>query len=269
MSFGFMEMAVPDLLQHPPPWIFYPSSPVYVPRLTHTDDNPPPQYDEPRRPDATVIIPTRGNEPFLGEVLAALEGERFGGLTLEVLVVDDPEFPSSTRDVVFKFQRYRRLSYVEQDSREGAAGAMNQGARIAASDVLVFLDADLVPEPGLIREMLGLLRTCDVVSTQHRFEVIGWSLLSEPFIKRLGFVTSWGCAMRRSTLAKYGWWENDYLWDVEFWLRARGNGCKVRFAERRVRLKRRIHEEFRKFFHVLRHIIRSPHSHPERAPPRP
>ena len=261
-------MTVPNLIMHPPPWICYPAPPIYVPRLTHTDDDPP-RYDEPWRPDATVIIPTRGDEPFLAEVLDALQSER---LVLEVLVIDDPEFPSSTRAVVAAFRKslnrrfeearvYCPLDYIEQDERGGKAGAMNQGVRLARSDVLVFMDADAVPQPGLVKEALTLLRDCDVVSAQRRHEIAGWAVLTEPFLPGVRFVTPWFCVMMKQTLAKYGGFRDDYLEDVEFWIRARDNGCQVRFTERRVNLKRRVRHEYAKFFHTLRHMMRSPHSH--------
>ncbi len=213
----------------------------------------------------SVIIPVRGHEPFLELAIASLV-EPFSKNPLEILVVNqskgslDLTIPPEVGDIL-RHTDYPAVSHVWQENEEGKAGAMNQGAHLASSDVLLFMDSDVILEPGLLDEAMGLLRTCDIVSVPRLHTQLGWSILSESFVRILRFVTPWCCLMRRGTLEQYGWWRTDYLEDVDFWLRARENGCRVQFTARRVILKRRVSNEVRKTIHLLKHLVGHPHRH--------
>lgn len=216
--------------------------------------------------ELSVVIPTRGEEAYLDLLLSALQHEATT-TPMEVIVVDDPRKPSSSaqafREMGAEFDgNGSRLRYVEQSTPGGKAGALNQGAQDASSETLMFMDADVLPEPRLIEEALRLSHECDVVSVLRRHTKLGWSILGEWLIRPLSFVTPWCCLMARSDLAKYGWWRNDYVEDVEFWLRARNQGCVVRFPERRVILRRRVREEYRKSVHALKHLMGTLHTRP-------
>ena len=213
----------------------------------------------------SVIIPVRGHEPFLELAIASLV-EPSPKNPLEILVVNQPKGSlelTAPPEIGYahKNSDSPAISQVWQENEEGKAGAMNHGARLASFDILLFMDSDVTLEPGLLDEAMGLLRTCDIVSVPRLHTQLGWSILSESLVRILRFVTPWCCVMRRDTLEQNGWWRTDYLEDVDFWLRAKENGCMVQFTARRVILKRRVSDEVRKTIHLLKHLVGHVHRH--------
>ena len=95
-------------------------------------------------PAMSVVIPTVGRPSALGRCLAALPSP---GPTLEIIVVDDRPAGSPGGLVAGAMPPGVRTL---RSGGSGAAGARNAGARAATGEVLVFLDDDLVPAPGLI-----------------------------------------------------------------------------------------------------------------------
>jgi glycosyltransferase involved in cell wall biosynthesis len=92
----------------------------------------------------SVVIPTVGRPDALDRCLAALPAP---GPALEIIVVDDRPAGSPGGLVVGAMPPGVRTL---RSGGSGAAGARNAGARAATGEVLVFLDDDLVPAPGLI-----------------------------------------------------------------------------------------------------------------------
>ena len=105
---------------------------------------PPVEEFEPTLP-VTVVIPYYEAPEALALTLAALEGQTYPRDLFEVIVVDDgSRIPLSSpegTDLDVKVIRQERQGF-------GASRARNRGARAASSDVLVFLDCDMMPEAG-------------------------------------------------------------------------------------------------------------------------
>ena len=102
---------------------------------------PAPEAFVPELP-VSVVMPYYAQPEELGRTLAALEGQTYPRELFEVVVVDDGspeplERPSTPLDV--KVVRQEDLGF-------GVARARNAGVRAAAHDILLFLDADLLPE---------------------------------------------------------------------------------------------------------------------------
>ena len=94
----------------------------------------------------SVVIAYFEAAETLAPVLAALEGQDWPRGLLEVVVVDDGSRPPLARPDSPLNLRVVRL----EDRGFGLARARNAGARAAAHDILVFLDADIVAAPGLV-----------------------------------------------------------------------------------------------------------------------
>src|SRR5688572_19196235 len=97
----------------------------------------------------SVVIPARN---AAADLEACLIGLRAGGGAAgpdEVIVVDD----GSTDDTAAVAERHR--ARVVRTARRGPAVARNAGARLASGELLVFLDADCVPEPGCLAALLA------------------------------------------------------------------------------------------------------------------
>lgn len=102
----------------------------------------------------SIIIPTYNYAHFLPRAIDSCLGQ--SGDDWEIIVVDD----GSTDDTAAVAARYSvqpavRLRYLSQ-SNQGAAAARNHGARVAAGQYLLFLDAD----DALLPDALAQFREC-------------------------------------------------------------------------------------------------------------
>jgi len=98
--------------------------------------------------EVSVIVPTRNRARFLLRLLDALRAQTFPADRFEVLpVVNATE--DDTMEQILRFDTPFALRPIETDA-PGAASARNRGASEAQADLLLFLDDDVIPSPGLI-----------------------------------------------------------------------------------------------------------------------
>ncbi|WP_051221598.1 glycosyltransferase [Conexibacter woesei] len=98
-------------------------------------------------PRLTVVVPTVGRREALARNLAALAGQDAPAGSFAVLVVDDA--PGAPTDVAALAPAGMHLA-VLRTAGAGAAKARNAGARAADTELVLFVDDDVVPEPGLV-----------------------------------------------------------------------------------------------------------------------
>ncbi|OEX92092.1 hypothetical protein A0K93_11435 [Corynebacterium sp. BCW_4722] len=92
-------------------------------------------------PAVTVVIPHYNAPESLARVVEAVRGQDYAG-AVEIVVADDG---SAEVPVI------EGVTVVRQDDQGfRAAAARNLGARAASGEVLAFIDADTVPEPGYL-----------------------------------------------------------------------------------------------------------------------
>ena len=96
-------------------------------------------------PRATIVIPTRG-AATLPQCLAAIRS--FTELPHELVIVDD----ASPARIVERGARVLR-----NESRRGFVASANRGARAARSDVLVFLNDDVIVTAGWLTRLVAAL----------------------------------------------------------------------------------------------------------------
>ena len=96
----------------------------------------------------SVVLPCHGAARALERTLAAFARQDYPSALLEAVVVDDGSEPPLAVPAGMPFD----VRVVRQSRRRfGLARARNRGAREASHDILVFLDADLLAEAGLVR----------------------------------------------------------------------------------------------------------------------
>jgi cellulose synthase/poly-beta-1,6-N-acetylglucosamine synthase-like glycosyltransferase len=101
-------------------------------------------------PGVTVIVPARNERVVAGRLLESLAGLCYPPGRLSFVLVCDgctDETPELFRDWA---ATRRDARVVELPARGGKAAALNAGLRIAASELVVVLDADLVPDPQFL-----------------------------------------------------------------------------------------------------------------------
>lgn len=96
-------------------------------------------------PFVSVVIPAFAAADHLGACLEALARQSAASDRFEVIVVDDRS-PDDTAAIGERAGAH----VVRHEQNRGAAAARNSGARAARGEVLLFVDSDVVPEPGLV-----------------------------------------------------------------------------------------------------------------------
>lgn len=105
----------------------------------------------PSPPRISVVVPAYNAAAHLPACLSGLKAQDATASTFEVIVVDDHSTDSSTE---IAGDADARL--LQHDTNRGAAAARNTGAKAAKGAVLLFLDSDVIPDPGLITATLEL-----------------------------------------------------------------------------------------------------------------
>ena len=111
----------------------------------------------------SVVVPARDAAATIGACVAAVLAQRFPADRRELIVVDD-----GSRDGTAAVARDAGARVVSETGR-GPAAARNAGARAASGDLLLFTDADCVPDPDWIARLVAPFRDPDVVATKGAY----------------------------------------------------------------------------------------------------
>jgi dolichol-phosphate mannosyltransferase len=117
----------------------------------------------------SVVVPARDEERRLPGCLAALARDPD---VAETIVVDDRS-ADATAVVAARAGATVVRGAPLPDGWAGKAWALEQGLNAARGEIVVFLDADTRPEPGLMAALVGALDGADVVSAGPRFSCGG------------------------------------------------------------------------------------------------
>ena len=189
----------------------------------------------------SVQLCTFNRRDLLGKSLKALFQVDFPASDYEIVLVDDGS-SDGTQEMVSGLRPPCRLVYQRQEN-SGLAAARNLGIRHSDGEVILFIDDDIIADPGLLAEhwasherhekLVVMGRVCHVDSLdgklRPRFKLAD---LSTSF-----FWTS-NCSVRRRHLLAAGLFDEDfreYGWeDIEMGLRLREIGLARRFNTRAV-----------------------------------
>ncbi|KMO76766.1 glycosyltransferase [Mycolicibacterium chlorophenolicum] len=127
-----------------------------------------------RLASVAVVIPFFEQQDDLNRVLAGLDAQDYPAHLIEVAVADD-----GSREPPDTSASSLTCTVVRQEDRGfRAAAARNLGAAATEAEILCFLDADTVPEPGYLREISRLpsmLPDALVVGRRRHADLAGWS----------------------------------------------------------------------------------------------
>ncbi len=190
----------------------------------------------------SVVIPGRNCAATIGECLLAVAAVRAhpGSAVHEVLFVDDGSTDGSAAAAAAGGAK------VLQSPGRGAGAARNFGWRQAACDIVWFVDADCVADPGALAALLPHFEEPRVGAVggaydNRRPESFVACLIHEEIAARhramprdVDFLASFNVAYRRSVLAEVGGFDERYLrgQDAELSFRTLARGHQLRFEAR-------------------------------------
>jgi GT2 family glycosyltransferase len=110
------------------------------------------------QPLVSIVVLNRDGAPHLRRLLEGLL-ERTDYPHLELILVDNGSSDDSL-DFIHSIEAPFPISVIANPSNESFSDACNQGAEVAAGELLLFLNNDVEPfEPGWLRELVECLRT--------------------------------------------------------------------------------------------------------------
>ncbi len=189
-------------------------------------------------PSMAAIMPAYNAAAYLEQSLPPLLDAEAG--LAEVIVVDDGSTDGTGALAARRGARVLRL-----DPTAGAAAARNAGARATQGDILVFVDADSVVQPGTLaalRRYLAAHPEADAVFGSYDAEPAARGVVSQyrnllhHYVHqsaRPGAATFWAGlgAVRRAAFERVGGFDPDPRWcaieDIELGYRLRAAGCAI------------------------------------------
>lgn len=192
-------------------------------------------------PEISVVIPARNASETLSECLSELDSQTFPEERFEVIVVDD-----GSTDNTGEVARAHRVRLIEI-SPSGPAAARNAGAREARGELLVFTDADCIPQRDFLEqisaafeepelagakgayrsEQAGLVPRFVQLEYQHKYERMAR-------FDRIDFIDTYAAAYRRDIFLQQGGFDARFphssVEDQEFGFRLARVGYLLRFV---------------------------------------
>lgn len=171
----------------------------------------------------TAAVPCFNGERFIARTLEGLLAQT--RTADEILVIDD----GSTDGTVQEVQRFEpTVRLVRHGKNEGLAAARNTALAHASGDVLVFVDADACPDPGVIAALLAEFTDPQIgavggqgieVNIHTIYDVWRKKYLSqtagEKRIGRRGWIGGLCAAFRKSALEEIGGFDPFYRTNAE------------------------------------------------------
>lgn len=111
------------------------------------------------RTTVTVVIPAYNEQANLARLVRQTLAEPWGApMTLDrLLIVDDCSHDGTQAMTDDLARAHERVRVIRHGLRGGKNAAMRTGLSVCASDVIVFVDADVALAPGCLTGMVGLL----------------------------------------------------------------------------------------------------------------
>lgn len=223
-------------------------------------------------PQLSVVIPHLNEPDNLLKCLAALDAQRAEGIPFEIIVVDN----GSVEDPAAVCSQVEGVR-LEREPNPGPGPARNRGALVARAELLAFIDADCVVQPGWLRAIIdrmnnsldvdliagaiGILMTDpDRPTAIEAYESI-YSYRARLYVERHGYAATGNMAVRRCVFQAVGPFGGiSTMEDTDWGIRATAQGhrlvylaeakvltpsCKS-FGELAQRWDRHVAHEFRK-----------------------
>lgn len=133
-------------------------------------------------PSVTVLVAAHNEEAVVGDALAALLQVDYPLEKLTIMPVNDRS-TDNTRSIVDSYAKRnpkRITPFHRQNGKPGKAAALKDAMQFVMSDVIVVFDADYLPSPGLIKQLVSPFFDPEVGASMGRVvpQNVGKSLLT-------------------------------------------------------------------------------------------
>jgi len=159
----------------------------------------------------SVIIPTYNSEKTIEKCIRALLNQSYPKNEYEIIVVDDGS-TDRTADVIPKF---KRVKLIEQKHR-GPAVARNLGVKNSKGQIILFTDADCIPDKKWIKNMVEPFDDKEVIGVSGTYKTFNKSSLIARFAgyeieerhkklekqKYIDFIGTFSAAFRKNIFLK-------------------------------------------------------------------
>jgi len=188
----------------------------------------------------SVVIPVHNASEGLSDCLDAFEQQTTPRDRYEVIVVNDGPVDAAVEAIVDR----QGVIFLSQQQK-GAAAARNLGAKQAQGEILLFTDADCVPESNWVEVMIApfadqeVMGVCGVVRTRQsgllpRFIQLEYDYRYRSIVKhpQIDFINTGAAGYRKHAFMESGGFREDLLGaeDVELSFRLASQGSKMVFT---------------------------------------
>lgn len=196
-------------------------------------------------PFVSVVIPVYNDPAGIEATLDSLRRQSFPAARYEVIVVDNGS-TDETRDVVRGYLgAFDGLRLLVEDEVQGSYAARNAGITATTGEVIAFVDADMVVDPGWVERVARRMSRTDaeyVGCDVQLFTAGGEGLAAEynrrndlhveRFVEELSFAPTCSLVVRRSLLAEVGGFDPRLRsgGDMEFGNRVAASGRSLEYA---------------------------------------
>ncbi len=193
-----------------------------------------------RHLDVSVVVPAYNCESNLKSCLVAIQQSI--GCSFEIIVVDD-----SSTDRTSDVAKQLGVKLIRLPKQSGPAVARNRGGVLAKSDLLVFIDSDVIVSPTVLRDFKEQLQSGEVSAAFGSYDAKPTAQSYISLYKNLmhhffhqtsaGYTgTFWsGCgAINKSVFFEYGGFNEHFdkpsIEDIEFGMRITSAGHLIRIC---------------------------------------
>jgi glycosyltransferase involved in cell wall biosynthesis len=101
----------------------------------------------------SIVMPCHNRREALRRTLESLNEQTCSSNKFELLIVDQASTDGS-REFIRSFGCSFQLRLIEQEAMYGPSVARNEGVAFASSNLILFLDADIIADPGMVKAHL-------------------------------------------------------------------------------------------------------------------